>query len=85
MDQSMGSINGVLNLSPVRSLTKNAPAHTGARDHTADICHRRSFETIDFGPVRYAHITEGLYLLRVNAPQDDFDFEWNHPTNQRVT
>lgn len=50
----------------------------------ADICHRLGFETIDFGPVRYAHIIEGLYLLRVNARRDDIYFEWNYPRSKRV-
>lgn len=55
-----------------------------AKSTVADICHRLGFETIDFGPVRYAHIIEGLYLLRVNARQDDIYFEWNYPRSKRV-
>lgn len=55
-----------------------------AKAIVADICHRLGFETIDFGPVRYAHIIEGLYLLRVNARQDDIYFEWNYPRSKRV-
>lgn len=57
---------------------------TDAKATVADICHRLGFETIDFGPVRYAHIIEGLYLLRVNARRDDIYFEWNYPKNKRV-
>ena len=55
-----------------------------AKSTVADICHRLGFETIDFGPVRYAHIIEGLYLLRVNARRDDIYFEWNYPKSKRV-
>ncbi len=55
-----------------------------AKAIVADICHRLGFETIDFGPVRYAHIIEGLYLLRVNARRDDIYFEWNYPRSKRV-
>jgi len=55
-----------------------------AKSVVADICHRLGFETIDFGPVRYAHIIEGLYLLRVNARKDDIYFEWNYPRSKRV-
>jgi predicted dinucleotide-binding enzyme len=55
-----------------------------AKSVVADICHRLGFETIDFGPVRYAHIIEGLYLVRVNARRDDIYFEWNYPKSKRV-
>ncbi len=49
----------------------------------AGICHQLGFETIDFGQVRYAHIIEGLYLLRVNARLNDIYFEWNYPISKR--
>ncbi|UCH47466.1 MAG: NADPH-dependent F420 reductase [Betaproteobacteria bacterium] len=55
-----------------------------AKSLVADICHRLGFETIDFGPVRYAHIIEGFYLLRINARRDDIYFEWNYPRSKRV-
>ena len=55
-----------------------------AKSVVADICHRLGFETIDFGPVRYAHIIEGLYLVRANARKDDIYFEWNYPRSKRV-
>jgi predicted dinucleotide-binding enzyme len=55
-----------------------------AKSVVADICHRLGFETIDFGPVRYAHIIEGFYLVRMNARQDDIYFEWNYPKSKRV-
>ena len=55
----------------------------GAKAVIADICHQLGFETIDFGPVRYAHIVEGLYLLRSNARLSDIYFEWNYPVRKR--
>ena len=55
-----------------------------AKSIVADICHRLGFETIDFGPVRYAHIIEGFYLVRMNARRDDIYFEWNYPKSKRV-
>ena len=55
-----------------------------AKAIVADICHRLGFETIDFGPVRYAHIIEGFYLVRINARRNDVYFEWNYPRSKRV-
>jgi predicted dinucleotide-binding enzyme len=55
-----------------------------AKSIVADICHRLGFETIDFGPDRYAHIIEGLYVVRMNARRDDIYFEWNYPKSKRV-
>jgi NADPH-dependent F420 reductase len=49
----------------------------------AEMCHALGFETIDFGPVRYAHIVEGLYLLRSNSRLSDIYFEWNYPVRKR--
>jgi len=46
--------------------------------------HFMGYETIDFGPVRYAHIIEGLYLVRANERRDDIYFEWNYPKSKRV-
>lgn len=54
-----------------------------AKDRVAEICQQLGFETLDFGPVRYAHIVEGLYLLRANARLNDDYFEWNYPTSKR--
>ena len=54
-----------------------------AKTVVAEICHQLGFETIDFGPVRYAHIIEGLYLLRANARLNDIYFEWNYPISKR--
>lgn len=54
-----------------------------AKAKVAEICHELGFETIDFGEVRYAHIIEGLYLLRANARINDIYFEWNYPQSRR--
>jgi hypothetical protein len=54
-----------------------------AKAVVAEICHQLGFETIDFGQVRYAHIIEGLYLLRANARLNDIYFEWNYPVSKR--
>lgn len=54
-----------------------------AKDKVAEICQQLGFETLDFGPVRYAHIVEGLYLLRANARLNDDYFEWNYPASKR--
>ena len=55
-----------------------------AKAVVADLCHQLGFETIDFGEVRYAHIVEGLYLLRSNARLNDIYFEWNYPVRNRA-
>ena len=54
-----------------------------AKAVVAEICEALGFETLDFGPVRYAHIVEGLYLLRINARRYDEYFEWNYPRSRR--
>ena len=38
-----------------------------AKQTIAAIVEALGYETVDLGPVRYAHIVEGLYLLRSNA------------------
>jgi len=40
---------------------------TGAKRIVTAIVQALGYETVDLGPVRYAHIVEGLYLLRSNA------------------
>lgn len=55
-----------------------------AKAVVAEICHQLGFETLDFGPVRYAHIVEGLYLLRGNARLNGDYFEWNYPESDRT-
>jgi predicted dinucleotide-binding enzyme len=55
-----------------------------AKQVVAEICEALGFETIDFGPVRYAHVLEGLYLLRINARLYDNYFEWNYSTSKRT-
>ena len=55
-----------------------------AKAVVAEMCEALGFETLDFGSVRYAHIIEGLYLLRVNSRLKDVYFEWNYPKSQRT-
>lgn len=55
-----------------------------AKAIVAEICEGLGFETLDFGPVRYAHIIEGLYLLRGNARLNGDYFEWNFPESDRT-
>lgn len=55
-----------------------------AKQVVAEICEALGFETLDFGPVRYAHVLEGLYLLRGNARLSDNYFEWNFPASKRT-
>ena len=52
---------------------------SGAKAVVAEICEALGFATLDFGPVRYAHILEGLYLLRANSRLYDHHFEWSFP------
>ena len=54
-----------------------------AKARVAEICAALGFASIDFGPVRFAHIIEGLYLLRANARLNDVDFEWNYVMSKR--
>ncbi len=54
-----------------------------AKARVAEICAALGFDSIDFGPVRFAHIIEGLYLLRANARLNDHDFEWNYVLSER--
>jgi 8-hydroxy-5-deazaflavin:NADPH oxidoreductase len=55
-----------------------------AKQVVAEICEALGFETMDFGPARYAHVLEGLYLLRGNARLYDNYFEWNYPASKRT-
>lgn len=55
-----------------------------AKAVVSEICEGLGFETLDFGPVRYAHIIEGLYLLRANARMTGDYFEWNYPESDRT-
>lgn len=54
-----------------------------AKVKVAEMLHQLGFETIDFGEVRFAHIIEGLYLLRSNARLKDIYFEWHYPERAR--
>ncbi len=54
-----------------------------AKAVVAELCEALGFETLDFGPIRYAHVVEGLYLLRVNARLYDEYFEWSYPRSRR--
>ena len=51
-----------------------------SKEFVMQLCLNLGFEVLDFGPVRFAHIIEGLYLLRRNARLNDDYFEWNYPT-----
>ena len=55
-----------------------------AKALVASICHDLGYETLDFGAVRYAHIIEGLYLLRANSRKNDAYFEWSYPESKRA-
>ena len=50
-----------------------------AKAFVAGLCEALGFDWIDFGPVRYSHIIEGLFLLRVNARRSGRNFEWSFP------
>jgi predicted dinucleotide-binding enzyme len=54
-----------------------------AKAVVAEICEALGYETLDFGPVRYAHILEGMYLLRVNSRLNEEFFEWTYPRSRR--
>ncbi len=54
-----------------------------AKAQVAALCEALGFETLDFGPVRYAHVLEGLYLLRANSRLYDEYFEWSFPRSRR--
>ncbi len=54
-----------------------------AKAVVAEICEGLGYETLDFGPVRYAHILEGMYLLRVNSRLNEEFFEWAYPRTRR--
>lgn len=55
-----------------------------AKALVANICHNLGYETLDFGEVRYAHIIEGLYLLRANSRKNGAYFEWSYPESNRT-
>ncbi len=60
-------------------LAGNDPA---AKETVAEIVEALGFETIDLGPVRYAHIIEGLYLLRSNS-RDVLDIHFDYHFRRR--
>jgi predicted dinucleotide-binding enzyme len=53
-----------------------------AKARVAEICAELGFASIDFGPVSFAHIIEGLYLMRANARLNDVNFEWNYAISE---
>lgn len=57
---------------------------TEAKQQIAGMLDQLGYDSIDFGPVRYAHIVEGLYLLRTNARLKDIYYEWNYPRSRRA-
>ncbi len=49
-----------------------------AKQTVSDLAEALGYEAIDLGPVRYAHVIEGLYLLRTNARDLSMDhFEYH--------
>ena len=48
-----------------------------AKAFVAELCEALGLDWIDFGPVRYAHILEGLFLLRINARRGGRFLEWS--------
>jgi predicted dinucleotide-binding enzyme len=54
-----------------------------AKAIVAEICEALGFEAIDFGALRFAHVLEGIYLLRANARLNDVFFEWDFPRSRR--
>lgn len=55
-----------------------------AKAFVAELSEDLGFDSIDFGPVRYAHILEGLFLLRVNSGRQGRPFEWSFPAADPV-
>lgn len=50
-----------------------------AKETIADLVAALGYEAVDVGPVRYAHVLEGMYLLRSNARdlrEDHFEFHF---------
>jgi predicted dinucleotide-binding enzyme len=50
-----------------------------AKETVAQLVEALGYEAVDVGPVRYAHIVEGMYLLRSNARdllEDHFEFHF---------
>ena len=54
-----------------------------AKTVVAEICEGLGYETLDFGSVRFAHIIEGMYLLRANSRINEEFFEWAYPRSRR--
>ena len=54
-----------------------------AKAIVAAMCEALGFETLDFGALRFAHVLEGIYLLRVNSRLNDVFFEWDFPRSRR--
>lgn len=55
-----------------------------AKKIVAELCEKLGFEAMDFGAAKFAHIIEGLYLLRINARRkNDEYFEWHFAPSKR--
>ena len=59
---------------------------TAAKETVAEIIEALGYEPLDLGPVRYAHIVEGLYLLRLNARDMlGTEFEYHFRQDGRIS
>jgi predicted dinucleotide-binding enzyme len=56
-----------------------------AKQKVADLAGALGYEVVDVGPVRYAHIVEGLYLLRSNTRDiNGVHYEYHFPVRGKA-
>ena len=55
-----------------------------AKQRVAEIVEALGFEAVDVGPVRYAHVIEGLFLIRINAREYGtwYDYHFSERTSR---